>query len=404
MSFVERGSRLLRDGGLLGFIVPNKFFRTDYGVGLRSLLSRERAVTRIVDFQASQVFAATTYTCLLFLKRGGVDDFDFATSEASPPRLDAVAFSRKKASDLGPQPWAFSDERHSSLLAKLSIGTVPLLDLPAGMSRGSSTGDDEVFVFEKGQLDIEREVLRVPVFASDFGRYRFSPGDKWRVIFPYFRDGDGFRLVRESELRKDFPKAYTYLQESAAKLRKRKQFREWFGFSAARNLEIHERATIMVPLLADRGLFALIPRETRGKLCPMAGGGFSITLGPDVQLRPEYVLALLNSKLLFWRLRGLSNLFRGGWITCTKQYFGQLPIRSIDLSQQSQRGIHDRIVALVEEMASMDGLSTAARTPHEQEVVRRKLAATDAEIDRLVYDLYGLTDDEIKLVEEEPQA
>ncbi len=242
------------------------------------------------------------------------------------------------------------------------------------------------------------------MFASDFGRYRFIPGDKWRVIFPYLRDGEGFRLIKESELRKDFPKAYTYLQENAAKLRKRKQFREWFGFSAARNLEIHERATIMVPLLADRGLFALIPRETGGKLCPMAGGGFSITLGPDVQLRPEYVLALLNSKLLFWRLRGLSNLFRGGWITCTKQYFGQLPIRSIDLSQHSQRGIHDRIVALVEEMASMDAQSTAARTPHEQEVLRRKLAAADAEIDRLVYDLYGLTDDEIKLVEEEPQA
>jgi hypothetical protein len=52
----------------------------------------------------------------------------------------------------------------------------------------------------------------------------------------------------------------------------------------------------------------------------------------------------------------------------------------------------------------MDAQSTAARTPHEQEVLRRKLAAADAEIDRLVYDLYGLTDDEIKLVEEEPQA
>ena len=136
----------------------------------------------------------------------------------------------------------------------------------------------------------------------------------------------------------------------------------------------------------------------------MAGGGFSITLGPDVQFRPEYVLALLNSKLLFWRLRGLSNLFRGGWITCTKQYFGQLPIRSLDLSQPSERGIHDRIVALVEEVASMDGLLTAARTPHEQEVVRRKLAATDAEIDRLVYELFGLTDDEIRLVEEDPQV
>ncbi|MBK8384065.1 MAG: hypothetical protein IPL16_19685 [Ignavibacteria bacterium] len=38
------------------------------------------------------------------------------------------------------------------------------------------------------------------------------------------------------------------------------------------------------------------------------------------------MLGVLNSSLLFWYLKKLSNLFRGGWITCTKQYFSQLPI------------------------------------------------------------------------------
>jgi len=68
-----------------------------------------------------------------------------------------------------------------------------------------------------------------------------------------------------------------------------------------------------VPLLADRGLFALIPKETRGKLCPMASGGFTITLAPECPVRPEYVLGLLNSTLIFWKLRQISNIFRGGW-------------------------------------------------------------------------------------------
>jgi len=71
VSFVERGFQLLNSGGLLGFIVPNKFLRTDYGEGLRRTLSSEKALSRIVDFGSSQVFEATTYTCLLFLRRVG---------------------------------------------------------------------------------------------------------------------------------------------------------------------------------------------------------------------------------------------------------------------------------------------------------------------------------------------
>ncbi len=42
----------------------------------------------------------------------------------------------------------------------------------------------------------------------------------------------------------------------------------------------------------------------------------------------------------------------------------------------------------------------AAKTPHEQTVLQAQIAAADRHIDRLVYDLYGLTDDEIKIVEE----
>ena len=113
---------------------------------------------------------------------------------------------------------------------------------------------------------------------------------------------------------------------NAARLRKRKQFKEWHGYSAPRNLDLHNRAQIAVPLLANRGLFALIPPASRGKLCPMASGGFTIALGADCPFRPEYVLGILNSKLMFWFLGCISNVFRGGWITCTKQYFGELPI------------------------------------------------------------------------------
>jgi hypothetical protein len=134
----------------------------------------------------------------------------------------------------------------------------------------------------------------------------------------------------------------------------------------------------------------------------MASGGFTITLGAEAKVRPEYLLGLLNSKLLFWRLRKVSNVFRGGWITCTKQYFGELPIRTIDFSKQTDEARHDRLVSLVERMLALHRQLAAVRTPHEKTALQRQIDATDAQIDRLIYDLYGLTEDEIRIVEGEP--
>lgn len=58
------------------------------------------------------------------------------------------------------------------------------------------------------------------------------------------------------------------------------------------------------------------------------------------------------------------------------------------------------MVELVERMLALHKQLDAAKTAHDKTVIERQIAATDEEIDRLIYDLYGLTDDEIKIVEE----
>jgi hypothetical protein len=175
-----------------------------------------------------------------------------------------------------------------------------------------------VFLVER-TADIEAAILRVPIFASDFGRYRFAPEDKWRVIFPYRVANGRSELLSETDLRKSFPKAYAHLKSYQSELKRRKQFQEWYGFSAARSLAVHERGQIVVPLLANRGLFAMIPSETRRRLCLMASGGFTIGLPETASIPATYLLGLLNSRLLFWALQQASNVFRGGWLTCPKR-------------------------------------------------------------------------------------
>lgn len=380
-------------------ILPNKFFRTDYGVGLRTTLSEQRAVAEVVDFGAEQVFEATTYTCLLFLSRSENNTFRYALSKADENALDQLTFEQRPGDSLAGDAWTFAGKAQARLLEKLKSVSVRLLDLPAEMSRGSSSGDDEVFVVEASGHGLENDILRTPLFASDFGRYHFAPEEKWRVIFPYVAEKDGFRLLTSSELQKKFPKTFAHLQQNSGRLRERKQFKEWFGYSAPRNLELHERAQIAVPLLADGGLFALIPEPARGSLCPMASGGFTVSLGAECALKPEFVLGIFNSKLSFCVLRQISNVFRGGWITCTKQYFGELPIVRLDLKKPADKARHDKLVVLVDKMLALMPKLRVATTTTEKATLQNAVTSTDQQIDALVYELYGLTPEEIALVE-----
>jgi type I restriction-modification system DNA methylase subunit len=194
VSFAERGLALLKDGGRMGYILPNKFFRTDYGRGLRTLISSEQAVTAIVDFKAEQVFDATTYTCLLFLSGSKSRSFSYSTSLASAEALTRLEPRLLSADSLSGDPWNFHDDRSAGLAKKIRARSKRLLDLPADMSRGSSTGADEAFVVEGAPGTLESKILRRPLFASDFGRYRFEPRGDYSIIFPYVREDAVFRL------------------------------------------------------------------------------------------------------------------------------------------------------------------------------------------------------------------
>jgi len=299
-------------------------------------------------------------------------------------------------------------DNEAKLFAKLSQKTTPLFELPTMISRGSSTGNDDIFIlksaktsnkyitFDNEEVEIEKKILRYPLFATDFTRYQFVPRKEKLIIFPYSVKNNGFELISENELKTHFPKTFQYLYSHKKTLKQRKQYKSWHSFSAPRNLAIHDDAQLIVPLLANKGMFTLLPKE-QNKYCLMASGGFSITIAN--QNLPQYILGLLNSKLLFWYLKSISNWFRGGWITCTKQYFGKLPIRTIDFDNPADKTTHDKIVLLVEQMLKFNKQLSAHNDPQTQTILERRIKATDKQIDQLVYRLYDLTADEIEIIE-----
>ena len=81
------------------------------------------------------------------------------------------------------------------------------------------------------------------------------------------------------------------------------------------------------------------------------------------------------------------------------KYLGKIPIRTIDFSDPTDKAHYEKMVALVERMLALHKQKADVKTEHEKNLVERQIEATDKQIDALVYELYGLTEEEIRIVE-----
>ena len=80
-------------------------------------------------------------------------------------------------------------------------------------------------------------------------------------------------------------------------------------------------------------------------------------------------------------------------------YLQQLPIRTINFSNRTDKARHDKMVKLVERMLGLHNDLAKAKGEQDRTFLQRHITSTDRQINHLVYDLYSLTKEEIKLVE-----
>ena len=119
-----------------------------------------------------------------------------------------------------------------------------------------------------------------------------------------------------------------------------------------------------------------------------------------ISTEDKYLLGILNSALIFFLFRNMLPKLRGDFFEPSYIFFKNFPIRVIDHANQQDENRHAHMVALVEGMLALHKQAAAARLPQEKEMIQRQIQTTDRQIDRLVYELYGLTEEEIKIVEE----
>jgi len=425
--FVERALQLLKPGGVMGFILPSKFFTTAYGVGLRKLISDAKVLYKIVDFEDAQVFqTATTYTCLLFLQKkdspqicyiraGGWLNSQKVTPKSVPDDLPENALESTFISD---KEWNFVSSNGTGLFKTLEAWSTRLGDITEKIFQGLVTSADPVYILEEksgsnktlvsvlskatGKIHkLEREVV-VPLLkgALDMRRYRIESVTRY-VIFPY---NEG-KLIPAKTFAARYPNCWAYLKENRKTLAGRENGKMdhagWYGYVYPKSLKLFGKPKLLTPSIANRASFSV---DVIGEYYFVGsggggGGGYGILLKPSDH-SPLYVLGLLNSQLLDFYLKSISSPFRHGYYAYNKQYIERLPIRQINFADKHDKKRHDTLVKLVEEMLELQKeRAEVGELDDRRHALKRRIEQVDKEIDELVYELYGLTEEEIRIVE-----
>ncbi len=114
----------------------------------------------------------------------------------------------------------------------------------------------------------------------------------------------------------------------------------------------------------------------------------------------KYLLGLLNSSLATYYVKIIALDFtKGAFTKFRTNQLARFPIRIINFSNPAEKALHDRMVKLVEQMLSLHKQLATTKTPDEKTRIHRQINATDHQINQLVYELYGLTEEEIRIIE-----
>jgi hypothetical protein len=121
----------------------------------------------------------------------------------------------------------------------------------------------------------------------------------------------------------------------------------------------------------------------------------------DEQLSLKYFLGILNSTLATYVAKVIAlDLTEGAFTKFRTNQLARIPIRAINFNDPTEKSAHDKIVSLVESMLALHKSLASAQNPNEKERLEKQIKSADEGIDKLVYELYGLSDEEIKIVEE----
>ncbi len=405
MPFMERGVSLLRPGGRLGFIIQNRFFKTQYGESTRRWLRKGKLLEAVEDFRDLQVFPnRTTYTTILVLQAQS-PAFEYrsyaniAGAEADQPSVKV----RIAAADLDDDPWSLDQpdllEVHRELAKRHgTIGSHRALDITVGLQ----TLYGKLYQIQPREVtartvrganglgadvELERKALRPLCRNRGFYPFRRDNADAW-VIFPYDVEGESWTEIRWPELERRFPKTAAYLEHNRRTLREAVETEEgrdrWHLYTRPQNLVAQARPKVLFPMTIEDTMATV---DLKGDVYQDNVNVNSLTVRGDA-IDLVALAAMCNSTTFNALARLKAGLNDSGWRKLNKQFASlvPLPFEALKTSPLAERLAE--LGTLIEQ--HQEGLREASNEG-QRSGARGILSALWKELDEVTEQLYELT-------------
>lgn len=422
--FIERALDLIKDNGMLGYIVPLKFMKVGAGQELRRLISTQKSLEAITSFGACQVFAGkSNYTCLLILKKAKHTSFRYCeVSNLNEWKLaDKNTFptDTKSINEIAERTWPLFPERLRNAYEAIISCSTNLVDITGedNIFNGIQTSANKVYIFNpisesdntytfeigNDTWEVEKEVTR-PYFQTSRGNdnlntYRtFRPNA--RVVFPYKKNNDGkLEEIPLDDIESDYPLLYRYLIAHMDILNSPTRDikpepttpNEWHRYGRHQSLDAcNLPEKIIVGVLSTGDKYAV---DTFSTFVSSGGtaGYCMIALPEDTQYSIYYLQAILNSKYLEWISSLYGEIFRGGFIARGTKVLKQLPIRIIDFENDDEKLAHDNIAELQKHLIRIgDRLDSLHGNKRRRTILERQFAISKQQLADKIMHLYGL--------------
>ncbi|EAC2087138.1 Eco57I restriction-modification methylase domain-containing protein [Campylobacter jejuni] len=413
--FYELGFNVLKDrGGVLSYITSNKYTRAGYGEALREFLLKNVKFLEYTDLNGIKVFdSATVDTSILCFEKSKSKDNKFKYLALSNEILKTCAyniglykdFAEFSQNSLSKESFTFSDENTSALKAKIErIGT-PLKEwYGLNINYGIKTGLNEAFIITtekrneilancKDEAEKERtaKLIRKMLRGRDIKRYSYEWAGLWVIFIPWHFpnvEKPKTMLENEQDLKEQYPSLYKHLLSHKERLSKRNKEEtgiryEWYCLQrwGANYYQEFEKEKLGWQRITQEPSFIL--EKEYILLDSMA---FMVANSKN---ELKYLLGFLNSNLIFYYFKNIGHLYSDKGFLLSNQYVEKFPIPKINSKNQK---LADELINLADDILKA-----------KEQDKNANIQELENKTNSLVYKLYNLTEEEIKIIENKEQ-
>ena len=404
--FMERGFKLLNNDGLLSFILPHKFINSDFGIGVREWIYKNKALNFIAHFGSASVFAkAKVYTCIIGLSH---NNREFKFGKTKPKDLSSIELESFPIENLSnTERWSFQSYKKTQVLEKLKLQALRLKDIVQYCSQGTVSMGDDIYImnghFEgeyfigfserlKKEVKLEKEIMKPLLKGTDVKRYKKAQNSCY-LIYPHHLVEDKTKVYEVAQMKTMFPLCFEYLSNFKKELiLKKERYKTnptyWYALHCSRQITMFENDKIITPEIS-LGCNMSYDKEKlyHNTKC------YTIILKKEEKHNTLAYLAILNSPLMWFFLKETGYVLRGGFFCFKTKYLEPFPLPK--LSEEKSKILTE----LVSQMLEAHNQLELAKFENDKKFLAQRIEILDKQINAIVYALYGLSEEEIKIIE-----